>query len=438
MKKSIVKSFNVTKMNNVPLSIKVKILISILVVLLISPTISLYLNSLVQRLDIIQGNITVYVSTAINIVVVLAMVWIFLHVIILKPLNEIVQKMKMAGEGDFTVYTDFRSRDEIQALGEAFNAMLKSQSMTVKGIRAEAQELLSISQELAASSQEVSSSSQQITVNIQNVAQNAQNQNNSAKEAARALSELVGYIKTAEEKVLKVEEWSNNTKVTAEHGREKVAASVQAMAKIGEKTSEMVELVQGLNKLSIRIGEIIKTIDAIAEQTNLLALNAAIEAARAGEHGRGFAVVAEEVRKLADESNAGAQEISTMASDMIKQTGEAVSSIKQGQEAVNSGIKIVDETDAAFKQIIKAVEDLILNSAEINEIIRQKALSSNKLVQLIEKLASLADLTSGNAQEVSAASQEQLASTETTSSVAQEASKVSKSLEELVQRFKVS
>ena len=64
-----------------------------------------------------------------------------------------------------------------------------------------------------------------------------------------------------------------------------------------------------LSERSDRIGGIVDTIAGIAGQTNLLALNAAIEAARAGEQGRGFAVVAEEVRKLAEESQAAAGQI---------------------------------------------------------------------------------------------------------------------------------
>lgn len=58
---------------------------------------------------------------------------------------------------------------------------------------------------------------------------------------------------------------------------------------------------------------IVASITSIARQTGLLALNAAIEAARAGAAGRGFAVVAEEVKKLAELSQAEAEKITPYA-----------------------------------------------------------------------------------------------------------------------------
>ena len=84
------------------------------------------------------------------------------------------------------------------------------------------------------------------------------------------------------------------------------------METVRSASVEATEAIRALGVKSEQVGGIITTITGIAQQTNLLALNAAIEAARAGEQGRGFAVVAEEVRKLAEESQAAAQSIADL------------------------------------------------------------------------------------------------------------------------------
>lgn len=134
---------------------------------------------------------------------------------------------------------------------------------------------------------------------------------------------------------------------------QQTAASAQEVASISQAIAA--EAQEGENQLQ-STSDILELIRRVAKQTNLLGLNAAIEAARAGEHGRGFSVVAGEVRKLSDESNRSANEI--------------------------SGILL------EFQSIIQKITESSLHNSEVTQ---EQAQANQEIAQLIEGLQQVSE-----------------------------------------------
>src|SRR5204863_10037858 len=101
--------------------------------------------------------------------------------------------------------------------------------------------------------------------------------------------------------------------------------AIRAKAKIGEideRIRNATDSVEGFRERPLHITKTVDFITQVAQQTHLLALNADIEAAHAGDQGRGYAVIAQEVRKLAEDSRAFAEQIQSLSQQIDTESVE--------------------------------------------------------------------------------------------------------------------
>jgi methyl-accepting chemotaxis protein len=238
--------------------------------------------------------------------------------------------------------------------------------------------LNAVTSELSTGSEQVSAAATEISTASQTLAQNASELAASLEETSASLEEISSMTKRNAESAASAKTSANQTRQAADTGTAKMQAMTGAMDAI--KVS------------SDNIAKIIKTIDEIAFQTNLLALNAAVEAARAGEAGAGFAVVADEVRALAQRSATAAKETAEKIQDSISKS--------------EHGVTISREVDENLRQIAvsaRRVDDLI---GEIATASNEQNQGITQVLTAITHMDSATQTTAATAEESAAAAQE--------------------------------
>lgn len=356
---------------------------------------------------------------------------------ITSPVKVLQGLMTQACEGNLLLKAAVKTRDEVGQLCESFNTMIDAQLEIVKSVKNSSIDLAAASQEMAASSAEVSATAITVSQRNQMVAQSMINASNSSAETSQVLIELSALIQIAKDKALSASAKSLSSIKAATEGKTTVDVVMKSMNTIHNKTKEAEKVIRLLNEYSQKIGMINATITGIADQTNLLALNAAIEAARAGESGRGFAVVAEEVRKLAEQSNAEARNISQLISKITENTDSAVIAMKDSLAEVEIGVEEVNKAGESLENILSAVKETVSDIDGIAKVTNDEVASSDKIVELIEVVAEIIEGTSRDAQDVSTAIEETTATIETVAASSEQTSAMAQNLHSLINRFKV-
>lgn len=287
-------------------------------------------------------------------------------------------------------------------------------------------------EELSATIQELSGAAGQIMAAVAQIDRGAQSQAAATEETSAALVEI--------------EKGASATRANAGRAAEQVAALDEALRQCRGRIEGLVdgvaaaladsrasiELVTGLETTGRRIAKVIDGIALAAVQTGMLAVSGAVEAARTGEAGRGFAVVSNDIRALAREAGASADQvkdtvvsiagqIATVRRDLeqvIDAAGGEIDKNRQvltGLNQVDSDVTALAEANTAMlagaEAIFTAVADAAAGAHEVAAAAdqagstsrqaaaaaAQQAHSAEDLAAAIEEIASLADeLTRGD------------------------------------------
>lgn len=363
---------------------------------------------------------------------------IVISLVISRPIVKLGNVVKQVADGNLNVEkVKIKSKDEIYALNESFEQMTANLREMISGISSNADQVAASAEQLYASAEQSSSATENVASAIQEIASGSENTTVKLEDNSNSLGEVLQGALRISESSTNVSELARKTAAEAEEGSQYVADNLKQMQFIHESVSRSNSVIGTLSERSQEIGQILSVINGIAEQTNLLALNAAIEAARAGEHGKGFAVVADEVRKLAEQSQASTKDIANLINEIQSDTENSVKMMSEALTNAKSGLKVSEQTSDKFAQILTSTKTITPQIEEVTGTVQQMTASIQEVTASANELSNLAQANAASSEEVSASTEEQIASMQEINSSAQALASMSEELMVLVNRFKL-
>lgn len=387
-------------------------------------------------------------NTLIYYIVALAVIFLVLAFIVsILFARSISNRIKLAiiyinpiAEGDFSESIDekhLKMKDEIGQMIQALARMQASMKDMLKVVISNSIKIDEDAQSLSTVSQQMSASSNVMSNSIQEVAKGSVSQTESLVTITESLSIFASNIEDITNGIKDVD---NNAKDIVKHS-ETSNLNMKNLAQSVKVTNTSFQRFEtGINNLGDninKINDITNLINAISEQTNLLSLNAAIEAARAGESGKGFAVVAEEIRKLAEQSRESAVNISSLITDIHKDSKDMIEASNSVSKEFAEQTDVINSTLESFQYIIKSVEEITPKidtvTASTNIINTEK----NDIMDKIEDISAISEETSASTEEISASTEEIAGSSEDVANSAMNLGSSTKDMMKEVSKFKL-
>ena len=346
---------------------------------------------------------------AATVLLLLGSLVIFMQRFIVKEVKDLEVHVGTMSSGDFSQSIYSNSVTEFGSLANSLEKMRKDMVEVLKGIQ-------DTSGALDYASDNLREVNKEKATGIESTSDNA-------KELTAATEQLAECIQYISQGAGKAADSVEIVDASSSRGKNMMDDAVRGMSSLASEIHSIAEAMSELEKNTNQIGTVLDVIKGIAEQTNLLALNAAIEAARAGEQGRGFAVVADEVRSLAQRTQASTEEIQNIIETVQSGAVSAANAMRESSDKTHYTVEQTKVVGEEVQNISLSMSEISLLTSEIAQAVDEQSHATESITESAHNYVEIVN----EAQEASKRSEQ----------LAIELNDHSKSLNRLSTKFKV-
>ena len=351
--------------------------------------------------------------------------------------SQIALVTEKASKGDLSQDVRVDSTDEFGIIAEQFNSVIQHMRKVLRRLQDAAKQVSSSAEKTKSGMTHTGELIKNIALAVTTAYDNANAQKKAIGDSEDRIKQMEQGV---EQSISAMEAGLESVRQTADHattGNDKAQETARQMNEIANSVDQSARIVQELGENSKEIGSIVGVISSIAEQTNLLALNAAIEAARAGEAGKGFAVVADEVRKLAEGSQASVQKIDSIIGTIRATTDKAVATMESARQLVQSGLSNVELTGQSFQEIVNMIKIAEENSNRVMKTINSLRDPILDIVNRTEKISDMSVEIADNMEAISISTAKEATHIVEISENSSNLTELSKNMETTVHEFQL-
>ncbi|WP_123039657.1 methyl-accepting chemotaxis protein [Cohnella candidum] len=338
---------------------------------------------------------------AIGVSVLLALIaGIWLVAMIGSPLGKLESLMGQAAGGDLRGRLRHRGKDEIGRVAEAYNRMMeqiahliRETRSTVDEVAASSGELAGVASQTADSSAEIHLASEQIATGAVELAANAERTSVRVDELGQCLAEV---LVQQDKMAAAAREAFESCRIGSRDVEELLRKSDLAEIRLRQAGGR----VNGLAQSAASIRELLGFMTQMAKQTTILSLNASIEATRAGAAGAGFKVIAEEIRRLADRSNASIAHAEELIEAIRSEVDGTADTMADALPFFGDMAEGVHEVHRHFTNVRGSMDHMLELTNAVTGAVRELEYTQNALSMAMQEVSAVSEESSASSEQV--------------------------------------